>query len=320
MKRRAVTIVAIVVLLLAAGLLLWWQPWQTPELFTFAGTVSTELQPAVGKSIAFASGLRHDPAAVAIDGHDRLYLVDDAANFVVKLTTAGAALASWSTFRPGRRDASEPNAIAVTPAGMLYLRKNGAGPLLRFTENGAFAGEWGARFAGAPFDTRALEGAPFAIDRDGRLHFAISGDSGVFLAVFDATGKLLAAPRVDVAGRPAALAIDPAGNTCLVDAARQQLRRFDLSGKEIRWPAGIVRTRRTPFAALYSDAAGNFYLADRNANRITQYTPAGARRTSWRAHLAYPVSLTADSLGNLYVVNAASQTLDKFSPLPPGRP
>jgi RHS repeat-associated protein len=137
---------------------------------------------------------------------------------------------------------------------------------------------------------------------------------------------------------PIGVAIDAQGNTYVADGGDHLIRKIT--------PAGVVTTiagngsagyaNGTGTAASFNhpmaiaiDGSGNLYVADEYNNAIRKITPAGVVSTfagsatgvagsadgqGTAATFNYPISLTFDSAGNLYVADYAWSYIRKISP------
>jgi sugar lactone lactonase YvrE len=81
-------------------------------------------------------------------------------------------------------------------------------------------------------------------------------------------------------------------------------------------PAGVVTTFATGLdepQGLAFDAAGNLYVANLGADTVSEVTPAGVV-TTFASGLDEPIGLAFDTAGNLYVATSGADTVSKVTP------
>ncbi|HWW39812.1 putative Ig domain-containing protein, partial [Pedobacter sp.] len=135
---------------------------------------------------------------------------------------------------------------------------------------------------------------------------------------------------------PLNTAVDAAGNVYVADGDNHQIRKIT--------PAGVVTTLAgagyagyadgTGAAAIFQhpsalavDASGNVFVSDQQNHRIRKVTQAGvvttfagngsigsANGTGTAASFYYPMGLTFDGSGNLYVADAYNNKIRKITP------
>ena len=139
--------------------------------------------------------------------------------------------------------------------------------------------------------------------------------------------------------RPYGLTLDPNGDLLMTDAGNFEVRRIDLSGNVVSTLAGSIGGRGyadgTGGAARFSDphniaidSAGNFYVSDFGNAVIRKVTPAGvvttlagspgntgtADGTGSAARFGGPRGLAVDSAGNVFVADAANNSVRQITP------
>lgn len=133
-----------------------------------------------------------DPRALAFDPRDRqLVVLDGLSRRVVRFRLDGRIVGSWPI------DATDPIALAVTPAGRLLVLDAARAELLRLTSAGRELGRWGRRgtAVGSLADPRAL-----AVDPQGRILVLDSG--GRRLQAFATDGRFFWASDLPTATTP----------------------------------------------------------------------------------------------------------------------
>ena len=140
-------------------------------------------------------------------------------------------------------------------------------------------------------------------------------------------------------GQPYGLALDPLGNLLLTDATNSEIRQIDLSNDVVATLAGSIGGRGyadgTGTSARFNDphnvaldADGNLYVSDHGNVVIRKITPGGvvstlagnpgvagsANGTGSAARFGGPRGLSVDSAGNIFVADAANNTIRRITP------
>jgi hypothetical protein len=174
--------------------------------------------------------------AVRVDAQDNIWIVDEAANQIVKFSPEGRVLMilgrkpeaisirSTSATPPaaGREGAAAPGAggagdqflrpsdVAFDGAGNIFVADGHAANarIAKFDRNGRFLLSWGSRGADAgQFDT------PHSIATDARGNVYVADFGNKRIQVFDGSGTLLS--QISHVGVPAALCISPGSHQYL---------------------------------------------------------------------------------------------------------
>jgi sugar lactone lactonase YvrE/4-amino-4-deoxy-L-arabinose transferase-like glycosyltransferase len=168
------------------------------------------------------------PAAIAALRDGGLLLTDAAAHRVVRLDQQGAVLARGGTLGSGRAEFHSPDALAVGAEGAVYVCDAGNRRVQRLSSQLTYEGEWPIDFAGgsvsprlavavhdggAVYVTDPLHGQVRRYTPDGREEWGVGNPGADPLRLI----------------QPVAAAADLAGNLYVLDGARNQIYRFDLS-------------------------------------------------------------------------------------------
>ena len=236
-----------------------------------------------------------------------------------------------------------PSDVAVGPAGNVYVSEwfghrvrkiDAAGVISTF----AGIGEWGFSGDGG-LAVEAKLNHPFAIATDADGNVYVAEREGHRVRKIDTSGKITTLAGTGGSGsggdgvpasevpipRPLGVAVDPDGNVYV--ASSHRVLRIDGSGI-ITTIAGTgdrgfngdggpaVAAQLGDPHGLSLDATGNFYMADRDSNRIRRIDTAGVITTfagtgetgfdgdggpAKEARLHHPLGVVADPAGNLYV-------------------
>src|SRR5207249_958082 len=266
-----------------------------------------------------ASAARLDaPEGVALDSAGSLYIADSTNNSIRKVSPGGTISTYAGSGPPppccsgggfsgdgGPATAAQLNApvgVALDPAGNLYIADRVNHRIRKVTAAGTIPTSAGT----------------------GTVGFA--GDGG------PATAAQL--------NEPVGVALDPAGNLYIAERENHRIRKVT--------PGGVISTYAGTGTQGFSgdggpatgaqllgpggvalDPAGNFYIADRNNDRIRRVstdgpisTYAGTGREGFSgdggpataAHLGRPGGVALDSAGNLYIADLGNSRIRKVTP------
>ena len=253
-----------------------------------------------------ASGAEFDfPSSVAADAVGNIYVADTRNHRIRKIDASGVISTLAGTGEDGDRGDSGPatEAQLCLPAG---VAADAAG-------NVYVADTWNHRIR--------------KINASG----VISTIAGTGVRGFRGDGGQAAQARL---AYPVAVAVDTEGNVYVADSRNHRVRKINASGvistfagtgvRGFRGDGGQAAQARLAYpVAVAADAAGNVYIADSLNHRIRKVQVSGVISTiggigvrsddgdggpAADAGIAYPVSVTADSAGNLYVVAHTPET------------
>jgi sugar lactone lactonase YvrE len=270
---------------------------------TFAGTAGVYGDAdGSGAAAEFKS-----PYSVATDNAGNVYVADTYNNTIRKITSAGVVSTLAGAYaRQGSVDGiaaaarfNAPYGVATDSAGSVYVADTINHTIRKITAAGVVS-----TLAGSAGSSGNVDGSGAA-------------------ALFEA---------------PQGVATDSAGNVYVADTHNETIRKIT--------PAGVVSTLAgtadnigsvdgSGAAAGFngpqgvaSDSAGNVYVADTFNHTIRKITPAGAvttlAGTAGRvgsadgsgavARFYYPIGITTDSRGNVYVADSNNHTIRKITP------
>ena len=253
-----------------------------------------------------ASGAEFNfPSSVAADAAGNIYVADTRNHRIRKIDASGVISTLAGTGEDGDRGDGGPatQAQLCLPAG---VAADSAG-------NVYVADTWNHRV------------------RKVNASGVISTIAGTGVRGFRGDGGQAAQARL---AYPVAVAVDTAGNVYIADSRNHRIRKINASGvistfagtgvRGFRGDGGQAAQARLAYpVAVAVDAAGNMYIADSLNHRIRKVQVSGVISTiggsgvrsddgdggpAADAGIAYPVSVSADSAGNLYVAAHTPET------------
>ena len=283
--------VAAAILLAAASLSA--QQTYTPYTFsTLAGTAGLRgAADGTGSAARFGQTL-----GVALDAVGSVYVADG--NTTIRKITTGGVVTTLVDETGSTARFSSPNGVAVDGSGNIYVA-------------------------------------------DGNSTIRKIATGGVVTTLAGTAGSVGSADGTGSAARfiqPNGVAVDGAGNVYVADSPNNTIRKITPVGV-VTTLAGVAGTRGiadgTGSAARFSspygvavDGAGNVYVADSGNSTIRKITPDGVVTTlagtagstgstdgtGPTARFWNPVGLAVDGVGNVYVGDAANDTIRKITP------
>ena len=255
-----------------------------------------------------------DPAGLALDAQNFLYVSNGSSHVVVKvapdgssIVVAGNGVAGYSgEGEPATKASlSFPGGLEISASGVLYIADRGNLRVRRVDPDGTIrtvAGNGNYRFSGdgASAISASLQSpAGVSVDGLGNLLIADLNNNRIRKVTTDGIINTVAGngvfgfggdggPAVNAAlAAPQGVAADASG-FYIADRINNRVRKVDLQGviNTVAGGAGF----KFPWAVAL-DATGNLFVADYNNDRIVKVTPAGAFST-----VAGGGSLTAEGV------------------------
>ncbi len=243
------------------------------------------------------------PAGVAIDAAGNIYIGDDAASKILKISPGGVVSTFAGGTLPGSTDGigtaagfDHPHGVAVDAAGNVYVADQGNNLVRKITPDGTVS-------------TLAGSGTHGAADGTGTA------------ASFN---------------NPFGVAVDAAGNVYVADEGNNLIRKITPGGVVTTFAGNgtIGGTDGSATAASFNypqgiaiDAAGNIYVSDSDNNKVRKITPAGLVSTiagsgaigagdgqGGAATFYNPYGLAVNPGGFIYVVDQANNEIRQISP------
>jgi hypothetical protein len=251
-------------------------PVSKDSVSTFAGNGQAMEADGIGTAAGF-----NQPYGIASDAAGNIYVVDQPANVVRKITPAGVVTTIIGSGGFGEANGaalqatfSYPSGIAIDAAGNIYLAdEEGMNITRKITPDGTVS-TLCASAALSGGSTNGLYG--IAVDAKGNVYQSDMYNNQVRKITPDGTGSIFA-------GSGTAGAADGTGTSATLN-----------------YPNGLV-----------CDAAGNVFVADWGNRCIRKITPAGVVTTVAPVN-THPVGITINAAGYLFMSDGV--TIDKISP------
>jgi len=257
---------------------------------TLAGSASYSLKDGTGTAAQF-----YGPKALAVDALGNVFVADQNNNCIRKITPsgvvstfAGSGLSGFANGTGAAARISSPQGVAVDLSGNVYVADQSYNCIRKITPAGVVT-----TFAGSTSGYADGQG----------INAQFSGPTGI--------------------------TTDASGNVYVSDATNNRIRKITpdgyvttLAGSTLGFldGTGIVAQFSSP-QGITCDRLGNLYVADLNNNRIRKITLAGIVTTiagsgsasyadgiGTQAQLKWPLSVSIDALGNLYLVNSGNSS------------
>jgi DNA-binding beta-propeller fold protein YncE len=247
-----------------------------------------------------------DPASMAIDRHDHIFL---AAGDLFKYSTAGKLLAHW-------KQPSNANGVGVGKNDVVYAAE-GSGvqddQVVKLSVSGKILATW---------SNRALN-QPWGIAIDAREQVTVADAGHNRMVVLSRNGKVVTTWKTVTAqpsqlNDPLGVTEDGAGNLIVADAGNGRVLKVSPTGTLLGdWsPAHLFAFPE----GVAVDRANNVYVTDGITMHVTKLSPTGDVLATWGSpgtkpgDFMQPEGITVDSHGNIYVADYGTRRIQKFSP------
>lgn len=167
-----------------------------------------------------------------------------------------------------------PGGVAIDEAGIIFITEAPTGRVHTYQRDGTHLATWGERGDGVhqllwPGDVE-VRGAEVFICDTGHGRIAVFDRTGRFLRAIGDAGR-----DADQLNQPRGLAV-AADRVAVADTGNRRVLVFDASGRVLFALDALL----TP-ADVSFDPAGNLYVSDADANRLSSFDPTGEARVSW---------------------------------------
>ena len=231
-----------------------------------------------------------NPYGVLYDGFGNLYVSDSVANSIIKLTTAGEKLATF-TFSPALYF---PSKISQDSVGLLYVADSFNNRVLKFAPNGT-------QLAVFTTSNPALS-QPWSvfIDSFNNMWIADVGNNRIVELYPNGTQRSVLTTTNPALSRPADVVADAAGSVYVVDEINNRLIKRSSNGTVTTLFTALTH----PEQMLLDAVGGTIFIADTFASRIVQVSLNGTLlQVLTLPTTGEPCQMTLDNAGNLYTAD-----------------
>ncbi|HKV72866.1 MAG TPA: hypothetical protein VJN62_16565, partial [Gemmatimonadales bacterium] len=234
----------------------------------------------------------------------------------------------WGTRGSAAGQFVDPDGVAVSASGIVYVVDSGNSRIQTFTRDGTFIAQWGAHGTGnGQFDFGAFPLTGVALDASGNVYVADAGNDRI--QKFTGNGVYLAQWGTSGTGdgqfhRPTGLAVDADGNVYVADYWNCRVQVFTSGGVYLRqWGEfGVPAPPSNPgpqFAGVAVDPAGDIYVVDVHSSSILKFKSDGTVVTRIGAsgtgdgQFYNPTGVAVDAGGNVYVTDYGNNRVQSFT-------
>ena len=254
------------------------------------------------------------PRAIAIDGEDRLFIVDFTARIQVYDLDGQYRGPTWTTpdYRNGR-----PSGLSIDRHGNLIVCDSHYHCLRFYKPDGSELRTLGGSDVGFGYISDAVqdkEGFLYVSEFSEHDRITKMAEDGSIVARW---GKLGGEPGEF--NRVRALAIGPDGNLYVADACNHRIQVFTLDGDLIRVfgkPGTAVGELQYPYDLCFGPT-GHLYVVERGNCRIQKFTMAGVSLGTWGGpgrqpgQLNDPWALAVDRKGRVHIVDTENHRVQR---------
>jgi DNA-binding beta-propeller fold protein YncE len=261
------------------------------------------------------------PRAIAIDAHDRIFLVDWTARIQVFDRDGNYLGPTWTTpdYRNGR-----PSGLSIARDGNLLVSDSHYHCFRTYSSDGklrrTFGGEGGTKPGQLSYVSDVVQ------DEDGFFYVAEFGENQR-VSKFDADGRFVKCwgsegTEPGQFARLRALTLGPDGLLYAADACNHRIQVFSRDGKLVRcWgrPGGEPGELAYPYDLAFSPKDPNvLYVVEYGNHRVQKFTPEGQPLGCWGGvgrepgRLCSPWALAIDSRGRVHVVDSENHRVQRI--------
>ena len=282
-------------------------------------SIPQELPEHMWGELGITDGRFQKPRAIAIDGEDRMFIVDMTAR-VQCFDADGQFLTSWRTpeSKNGRPSGiTIANDQSVLVADTHYYRMLVYDAQGNLQEDRTIGGVQGREPGQFGFVTDVVQ------DSVGNYYIGEYGDFDR-IQKFSPTGEYLLewgshGAEPGQFRRPQNLAIDPNDHIWVADACNHRIQVFDTEGNLLK----LWGTAGSEIGMLYYpydlafDGKGHIYISEFGNHRVQKFTLDGTSVASWGSHgrepgqLYNPWALAMDSRGRLHILDSKNHRVQR---------
>ncbi|MFI5371465.1 MAG: T9SS type A sorting domain-containing protein [Candidatus Eisenbacteria bacterium] len=283
------------------------------------------------------NGQFETPHGVAVDAFGDLYVTDWSLDRVQLFDPAGAYLGQWTNFTPnppfthtgpGVVGLYQPEGIALSPQGDVYVSEWGARRISRFSGSGlplalvsgigVKAYVWGSGFVQQPFGMAAVPGGDILVVDTGNNRVDNFFPNGTLSTTWGSAGT-----GNGQFNGPTGIGFTNTSNILVTDTGNNRVEVFSdgVAGTYVtQWGSLGSATGQfnVPFG-IAVDGADTVDVVDQGNNRVQQFSGTGVFRTAWgtagggAGQFSAPYGIAIDAGHNVYVADAGNNRIEKFS-------
>ena len=271
------------------------------------------------------NGKFRNPAGITHDAAGNLWVADSGNNRIEEFSSSGVYTGKFGVSGTGNGQFKEPSGIASDAAGHLWVGDT----FNKRTQELTSGGSWMRNLTSATVKMSRPAGT--TIDASGNLWQVEAGanrvdefnSSGTFVKTFGSEGT----GNGQFKG-PQGVAVDSSGNVWVTDMGNNRVEEFSSSGTFIK-AFGSLGEGGGQFKepmGIAVDSSGYVWVADRGNNRVEKFSSAGTYQFSVGSlglengqfmtdisGMLYPMWLTADASGHLWVTDGGNARVEEFS-------
>jgi sugar lactone lactonase YvrE len=257
-----------------------------------------------------------EPADVAVDPSETLWVADPGNNQIDHLNRAGEPIASFKAVEG--ESLSGPRGIASDATGNIWVADTGHNRLVEFNSSGVWIRKVGAAGSG---NLQFSSPQGVAVAPNGNVWVADTGNNrveeitstGVFVGSFDAA----ASPQGRLHG-PQGVAVALNGNVWVADTTDNRIVELSPSGKYLA-SFGNLGSGQVQFKnpiGIDVDSKGNVFVVDKGNNRVEQLSERGEYLGAFGAGASFAASAGIATMptGEIWVTSSATNRIQEWSP------
>jgi DNA-binding beta-propeller fold protein YncE len=256
---------------------------------------------------------------VAIDAHDRLFIVDYSARIQVFDRDGQFLHHRWTTpdYRNGR-----PSGLSIDRDGNLIVSDSHYHCFRIYSPEGVELRKFGGEAGTGPGQLGYV--SDVVQDADGFYYIAEFGENGR-ISKFDSEGKFVqcwGSPGSEEGqfARARALALGPDGNLYVADACNHRIQVFTRDGQLVRvWGrSGTAEGELSYPYDLAFNKAGELYVVEYGNHRVQKFTMTGEALGCWGGpgrtpgRLWNPWALAVDRKGRVHVMDTDNHRVQRI--------
>lgn len=246
-----------------------------------------------------------DYRALALDGQNNIFVVNQAQSFVRKYSAAGDSLMQVGGVGAAPGQFQQPGGIAVDAAGSIYVADTGNNRLQKLNASGQ------VQWVYAPSGSKALvQPSDVKLAPDGSVYVLNRNATAVKLSP---AGQLLntlslTIPGAASSGQTIGLGIDAAANLYVAGSQPMAIQRYNAQGGYLGTFGASGGSFIGTLAALALDNAGSVYALDatdrdQSASSIRKLSASGALLGKWGNNAVFGGRMRQDEAGNIYYLD-----------------